>query len=290
LTLAGTGLSSTLLPGVTELLIGELGWRMAYVALGCIGALVALPTAVFFFSDGSGGGGAKSSKSKAMVQQPGLGMRESLLSTRFWRLGIASLLVVVGVLAVVVHFIPILTEQGLDRGSAVVIAGMVGISSIVGRIAAGFLLDRFHGAIVGAVTFAAPAAVCLLLLQLGGSTTLATIAAVGMGLALGAEIDVVAYLTTRYFGLKHYGVLFGVINVLLKIGSGLGPLIGGIVYDRSGSYGPLMIWLIVSFLASAVLLLSLGKYPVFATPPEDAVEPAAADTSDKSQSSVATRA
>jgi MFS family permease len=90
---------------------------------------------------------------------------------------------------------------------------------------------------------------------------MAAIAAIGLGFGLGAEVDVVAYATTRYFGLRHYGVLFGVVNVLLKISLGVGPFLGGLIYDHFHSYAPLISGLIVSSVVSAALMLSLGAYP-----------------------------
>lgn len=262
--LAGTGLSSATMPALSSFLIDALGWRLAYVALGAICICIALPPVYFFFRDADPAAKAASRNSIRSARAPrreGMNAREGFTSAKYWRLALATFLVVVGVLAMLVHFVPILTDKGFPRGSAVYIAGLIGGSTIVGRLASGFLIDRMNGTIVGAIAFAAPAIVCVLLLGHGDSLAFACTAAIVLGLSLGAEIDVAAYLTSRYFGLRNYGVLFGVINVMTKVGSGLGPLLAGMAYDRFGSYDWLITALIVVFIVSALLVASLGPYP-----------------------------
>jgi predicted MFS family arabinose efflux permease len=267
LTLAGTGLCIGLAPVLTKSLIDHFNWRGAYLGLGCVAALIALPMVTLFFHDG--GGSERSRGRTVLSEEAGLTVRESLLSGRFWRLGLASFLVCTGTLAMIVHFVPILTGAGLDRGTAVMITGLVGLSSSISRVGTGFLLDRVRCTVVGAIAFAAPAVACILLLVQAGSVTASAIAAIGLGFGLGAEVDVVAYATTRYFGLRHYGVLFGVINALLKISLGVGPFVGGLLYDHFGSYTALIAGLIATSLVSAALMLSLGDYPVFQPVPAE---------------------
>ena len=62
------------------------------------------------------------------------------------------------------------------------------------------------------------------------------VAAICFGFALGAEIDVIAYLAARQFGLKNYGVLFGSMTAALAVGTALGPLAAGGAFDMYGTY------------------------------------------------------
>ena len=258
--LAGTGISSALVPLLSSVLIDELGWRLTFVLMGIVGATVVLAPVLLYFRDESRPRYPAGSEC-VRPRRHGFGVGESLRSPRFWSIGTCALLVTVGCLALVVHFVPILTARGIDRQQAVLAAGLIGVCSILGRLLTGLLLDRVHGPFVGAIAFAAPSIACILLMETTGGLLTATIAAALIGVSLGAEIDVIAYLTTRYFGLLNYGVLFGVMNVLLKVGAGVGPLVAGIVYDQTGSYSPLMAVLIAGFLLSAGLILSLGRYP-----------------------------
>lgn len=278
LVLAGTGLSSAIVPIVSSILIDRVGWRSTFVLMSGIGLAVVLPVVVLFFRDGPRrGNGVRVLPVRAPLN--GFSVGHSIRSAQFWSIGACALLVTIGCLALVVHFVPMLTAQGISRQTAVLAAGLIGVSSIIGRLGTGLLLDRIHGPLVGAVAFAAPSAACILLMDNAGSLYAATVAAVLIGMALGAEIDVIAFLTSRYFGLRNYGVLFGIMNVLLKIGAGLGPLAAGIVFDLAGSYSPLMGVLIAGFLLSAILALSLGRYPIL---PEHRIELASGEPANSS--------
>ena len=105
-------------------------------------------------------------------------------------------------------------------GNAAAIASVVGISSIIGRLAGGLLVDRIDARWVAAIAFLLPTAACgALLIAVGDSGILgggmAIAIAVKVGLSIGAEIEVIAYLTTRYFGLAKFGAVFGMIVTFL---------------------------------------------------------------------------
>jgi MFS family permease len=104
----------------------------------------------------------------------------------------------------------------------------------------------------------------VLWLNYDGSVTSALIMAATMGFCLGAEIDIIAYLSTRYFGLKNYGTIFGTVVGLVAFGGGVGPTLAGIVYDRTHSYDFFVRCAIPAFLLAALLIGSMGRYPAFA--------------------------
>jgi fucose permease len=86
-----------------------------------------------------------------------------------------------------------------------------------------------------------------------------------IGFALGIEYDVVAYLTSRYFGMRAYAGLYAILYVCFAIGAGVAPMIFGWLRDAGGDYAQaLTISAIALPLASALFLL-LGRYPKFAS-------------------------
>lgn len=262
LALLGTGSAAATVPLLAERLLETFGWRGAYVGLGALGLLVVLPGVFFMLHDARSHArrtGVPRTESPVLT---GLGLRSSLASPRFWKLAVASVLAVVGVLGLTVHFVPILSERGIDRTTAAGIAGVVGLGGIAGRLLTGFCLDRIHGPIVGAVAFGLPIVACILL-QSATDAPAFIVAAAILGLSLGAEVDVVAYLTTRYFGMLNYGVIFGALSGCLTLGAGFGPFVAGAAYDRLGDYILLERVLMGTFLLSALLILSLGRYPSF---------------------------
>src|SRR3546814_3244418 len=87
------------------------------------------------------------------------------------------------------------------------------------------------------------------------------IAIVLLGLSVGGEYDAIIYLSTRYFGLQNFGALFGYIASALLAGVGLGPLLGGYLYDIAGSYDMFLMFVIPTGIIAALLVGTLGRYP-----------------------------
>jgi MFS family permease len=135
------------------------------------------------------------------------------------------------------------------------------------------LLDRYRASVVGALAFLLPIVACVLLLLAGESRAAQSIAAAVLGLTLGSEVDVIVYLTTRHFGLKNFGKLYGGLLTALSLGTAFGPLVAAALYDSSGSYEQFLWLTIVSMAASAGALLTLPHPPLVHRPASDAPSP-----------------
>jgi MFS family permease len=260
--LCGSGLGSSILPIVSARLIAAQGWRGAYLLLGGGALLLIFPLIFFFLRDEKPA--TQQQRTVARAALPGLGIREALLSTRFLRIAVSALIMTVAMAGFSVHFVPMITARGVDVTTAAAIAGCIGVTSIVGRLCTGVLLDRWSGPLIGAISFSLPLVAAVLWLNYDGSITSAVIMAATVGFSLGAEIDIIAYLSTRYFGLKNYGTIFGTVVGLLAFGGGVGPTLAGIVYDRTHSYDFFVRCAIPAFLLAALLIGSMGRYPAFA--------------------------
>lgn len=262
--LSGTGVAQALLPTITRLLIDNIGWRGAYVALGAGFAVIVGPVLWFFFKDARFATDKDGKKIASNVG--GYTLREGVRTRQFWQLCISALIITGVIVAFVFHLVPMLSETGLDRASATYVAGIAGIFSIIGRLGVGAMLDRLPGPPVGAASVALPIIAASLLLAFPGSLPMAIIAIVFLGLCIGGEYDSVIYLSSRYFGMRKFGSLFGWVASALLAGVGLGPWITGRIHDATGSY-ELFLWLVIPLAAvSALLLGTLGKYPEHAAP------------------------
>ncbi len=266
-TLCGTGLASAFLPLVAELLQFSFGWRGAYIALSLGGGMLTFTLMWLFFFSASDqtrkqhkGGSAAAAGVPGRRLFPGPSLRNALFSSRYLRMLLAALMILLALGAVIVHFIPIMRESGIASRSAAIIAGIIGVTSLFGRVLVGWLLDRYDGPKVGLLFFALPSLPIAIMLMEPGMPVYA-LCAVLIGMALGAEFDILAYLTSRYFGLRHYGALFGAIWGVTALGVGLGPLLAGAIYDSSGSYSSLFLVLLPLPLLAALLVRSLGPYP-----------------------------
>jgi hypothetical protein len=98
------------------------------------------------------------------------------------------------------------------------------------------------------------------MLGFGAEGPLAVLAAILLGLGIGAEGDIMAYLTSRYFGMAHYGVIYGCVLAFFTLGSGLGPWIMAHAFDALGVYSAGLIGLGVGLAVAIILVLALGPY------------------------------
>lgn len=296
LTLAGMGLGGVVVPRLSNWLIDAYGWRVGYVGLGLLSLCVTLPLVVALLRDSpeamgqrpdgaapepldspgaaTSAAGAREPSRAAAPAPLGLEVRDALRHPTMWLLIVAFAVLGIAIGGVMVPLVPILEDRGLDRSDAIAIAGLLGVSLVVGRVVAGALMDRFHAPYV-AVGFLLGPIVGLSLLASGVSGPAAYAAAILIGLAAGAEVDVIAYMVGRYFGTRSYATLYGVLYSAWTFGSGFGPLASATSFDRMGSYGPALAAYVVAMVVACVLLLRLGPYPRFEARSVDPV-PAAA--------------
>ncbi len=134
---------------------------------------------------------------------------------------------------------------------------------IVGRVVVGYLVDRIWAPIIACIFLILPAVSCLLLAQDNLTPAMIYTSALLIGLAAGAELDLIAFLTSRYFGLKNYGQIYGGQFVFFAVGSGAAPAIFGWSQDVTGSYALILYSTAALFVIGALLMLVLGKYPEF---------------------------
>lgn len=262
ITLSGASLSAALFPVLATWLIANYGWRVGFSGLGGLWVVVAFPFLLLFFR------GAQdlrtvtnADRAAAAKVQTGLTIAEGLRSLALYKLLMAAGLFSFTAVGTLVHFVPILTGAGVARLEAAGIASLIGLFSIIGRLGTGFLLDRFKAQNVGAVVFLLPVLGLGLLLVDGANPFYQSLAAAAIGLTLGAEVDVIAYLAAKYFGLKNFGALYGAMVMALSLGTSFGPLTGGAIFDHYGSYAPFLTLNIALMTISALALLSLGAPP-----------------------------
>ena len=262
LALCGSCLGMLVAPLVADRLIAGYGWRTGYVGLAVLFAALSLPMILFYFHD------VRTPRPAAAPEQVlpisgaiGIGPREAFRSIRFWSLVLVALIASVATLALVTHLVPLVTDAGIATSVAAAAASTIGITSTIGRVLEGLLLDRFKGPAIGAVSQLVPVLACLLILFVPPSAGWAFAIALILGTAVGSEVNILAYLTSRYFGVRHYGVLFGIVYSMVIVGGGLGPLLAGTIFDRTGNYD-LLAWAVIPLcVACALLILMLGPYP-----------------------------
>ncbi len=269
LALSGTGLCAFAVPIYGALLIEQFGWRIGYVGLALLPALIAMPVAIWLLpADPPRAGAAINSStnpaappSSQTVPMDGMEVRDALRTWQYWAIALAFGLASAAATGVLGNLVPLLMDHGYARLEAGELAASFGIAVLLGRLAVGYLVDYFWGPFV-ALLFLLPAVFATYVLsdgQWGVGWTLAAI--ISVGLATGAEFDLAAYLCGRYFGRKRYATIYAGQFVLFALGGASATAIFGRMHDHFGSYDIALLGSGAAFVLCAALLLSLGKYP-----------------------------
>jgi predicted MFS family arabinose efflux permease len=273
--MAGVGLGGSVIPQVANFLIERIGWRGAYAGLALLTLAIAFPAVALWIREPRPGEGERHAAAAA-ARLVGLTTAEAARLPRFWILASVFFLVAVAINGTVAHVIPLLTDRGLSRDAATAIFGLFGLATLAGRLLAGYLVDRIFAPYVATVFFLAPLAGFAFLA--GAAGPLPALGVVLFGLGLGTEIDLIAFLVSRYFGQRSFGELYGCFFMVFGFGSSIGRFLGGYVFDLTGSYNAAFLGAGLALLVAVVLVNRLGAYayPVRRyLDPDFAPEPAA---------------
>jgi MFS family permease len=256
--MAGVGLGAALVPQFAQALIRVAGWRGAYAGLGVLTFGLAFPAVALFVGKPAPGHEVLLQKDSTL-EAPGLTGLEALQSARFWLLAISFFIVSGTTGGVVSHLVPLLTDHAISPQTATGMLGIAGVALIGGRMFAGFLLDRIHAPYVAAAFFLAPLLGIIVLLSTHGPQR-AAFGAVLVGLGIGAEVDLIAFLLSRYLGMRSFGEIYGYFFAIFMLGAGLGPFAMGVSYDRTGSYKLMLACFACALALASLPMLQLGAY------------------------------
>lgn len=267
--LSGTAVAQTIAPPLTNFLINEFGWRHAFAWIGLGWGGLALVLCFFFLFDAHDLKRrvvkSASDVREALSHLPGLTIAEAWRSMSLWRIAISTFIMMVVTIALNVHQYPILTESGVDRTSAAYFASLAGIAGIVGKLATGWLLDRYSVNWVGGITLGVTAIAFGILMLPSLSTTMIVAAMIINGYAAGTKLQIAGLLTSRYGGVRNFGTIFGMMATLIAAGSGLGPLVAGAIHDFYGDYRPFLLFGAIASVFCGVLIVGMAPQPKWET-------------------------
>lgn len=274
--LAGLGLGGFGWPLLSQWAIENVGWREGYLVIAAVIAIV--PTAVIalvvrdtpqsmgLLPDGE----ATTSGTPAVTAvPPGLSVGEALRTATFWMMLVAFLLIGTGITSVQVHLVPLLTSRGVTPMLAATAMSILAVALVFGRLTAGWLIDRFFAPRV-AIAFLLGPIVAIVLLAAGVTGPLAFLAGILTGLAAGAEVDVTAYLTSRYFGLRFFSSIYAFYYSAYSLGAGVGPLLTAQGVAMAGGYGTVLYAHAALLIVASLLLARLPPFPRLEPAPDPA--------------------
>lgn len=255
---AGTGLGAALMPLYAQFLLSQYGWRGGYWGVAALVTLV--PVVALLLLVRLPEGYEQERRSQRSEPESAISLKAVMQSSKpFWWIAIGIFTVSVATFGVISQLVPIATDRGFSALAAAGILSTVGVGSLVARLAAGFAMDRIFAPYVAASVFVL-AMIGMALLISAKSVAMITVAAVLVGLAAGAEGDILTFLVSRYFPMRAFGTVAGAIWVTWAWGGALGTYLFGLSFDVTRSYTAAIVGLIVMLAVGTLAVLRLGPY------------------------------
>jgi len=241
LAVAGIGVGTLVMPPFASWLIGEFGWRNAYLALGLVTLVFGIAAASLIEPDPArrglrpDGAPPADGESGPGPVLPGMSPAEAIRTSAFWLLMATFVLVAVGLFVPFVHLVPYARDHGVPQEIAVWLFGLIGVGSTAGRFLLGGLADRLGRKPALASMFLAMSALLAFWLVATNSVTIAIFALL-FGLFYGGFVALGPAVIADFFGARHAGALIGYLYSGVAIGTLVGPTLAGVAYDMVGSY------------------------------------------------------
>jgi MCP family monocarboxylic acid transporter-like MFS transporter 13 len=241
---AGIGAGTLVVPLLAAGAIAWLQWRDALRVLALGVLIVGLGAAVLLKR-------APSEHGSAARAAAGASLPEALHSSSFWWLYLSVVAAAPTMFIPFAHASAAARDLGIDEARAVSLVGLIGIGSLVGRFAIGALADRMGRSLTLALMQVSMGASYLLWNAAGGYAALALFA-LWFGLSYGGIVSLLPAICMDLFGARAVSGIIGTLYSGAALGNLLGPVVAGAVFDRSGSYGP-VIWGCIALSAVATL-------------------------------------
>jgi len=262
--LSGTGLVATFSPSAASYLIEIIGWRLAYPVIGLTLLISAFPLLYILLKEKSDlkeeGNFSANKYQKIAEKKETEQLSDRLTGYNFCALAISMASINFAVGGMVPNIVPMLADKGYELSTAAGYVGLIGVAVISGRILVGLFLDYFHPPLVACCCTIPITASCIMLASNTISPIEIIISVIMIGLAAGAEYDLLAYLVSRLFKLKSYGRIYGLQYIFFGLAAAVAPVIFGYNYDIYQNYQKILYITGSLTFAGSLIFLTL-KFP-----------------------------
>ncbi|MBN1847223.1 MAG: MFS transporter [Deltaproteobacteria bacterium] len=259
----GSGVGTWILPLIANALILNLGWRTSFLILAAMvfgGILVA---SLFLKRDPGRMGFLNHGHSMEITPTNsdtlGLSFQEAITKISFWLVCMIFFIFLFCVLSIMIHIYPHAVDMGISESNAAKILSAIGATSIIGRFLIGALSDQIGYKNAVMLIFTLLGISCLWVLKADTIGMLFLFAGL-FGLAQGGLFAVLSPWVADLFGVSAHGTIFGAVNLVGSVGSTIGPLLAGYLFDITGSYQLDFIILAVS--CALAIILSIRIRPL----------------------------
>jgi len=260
LAVSGIGVGTLVMPPLASILIDEVGWRGAYLALGALALVLGAGMAFLVNNDPRSRGLYPDGDAEPPRGRSGSGtgatVREAIRSSRFAGLYAACLICSFGVFVPFVHLVPFARDHGIAPAQAALLLGVIGVGSTAARFFLGGIADRMGRERSLLLMFAGMAAALALWAVSDRLWSLVVFAFV-YGVFYGGWVAVLPSVVMDYFGGRNVSGIIGVLYTSVAFGTLIGPSAAGFAFDFSHSYElPIIVSAATNIIAAAIVSLS----------------------------------
>jgi len=255
------GFASTIFTPLSQALLEAYGWRQAILILAIILGTINIPLHALFLrrrpadlglaTDGDANAGNASAS-------PNINLRAVLRSRYFWLLTLAFSLSSLSIIAVRIHFIPLLISVDVQPGNAALASGAIGVMQVVGRTIFAPVERRFSSRTMAIGVFVL-LTISLAILLLGSAAILIVLFVALFGMAIGTHTLTRPLIVADTYGVAYYGRVSSSMVIFLTLAGTASPFAAGVLFDLFGSYNPMLILAAGFSIISTVLIWLLPK-------------------------------
>lgn len=257
ITMSGVSLVTIFTAPALQYVIAHWGWRAGYGFLAAVTCGIGFPILVAFLFEKNSAIEVKLTRTSG--SDTALSMRPVFRDLRFWLLILSAFAANIPIGGMALQLQPLLTDKAIDGQSAALMASVFGVSVVASRLGAGVLLDRFWAPGVAFTTLVLPAIGILLLAGQQHNLAITALGVILLGVAQGAEGDQVAFFVARFFPLGLYSRIFSVLMVCISASLGVGGILYGYTFDKTGNYDLVLYASSALFIFAGVCMLLLGR-------------------------------
>ncbi len=263
----GVSMGGMILAPIASKLIDIGGLELATPVLGAVVFIVGLPVVLFVISgspaemgltpDGDPPEEANPQRSKTMqVQYREWSRQQAFRTVSFWAVFFAFLAILIAQTGYIIHQVSFLEERFGSRTEATFTISVTAAGSVIARLVVGIFADNVDRRMLTVGLFVVQATCVLLIVQFENlaATWLLTLI---FGFTIGNIYMMQSLLVGEIFGMVSFGSIYGLISMAGQIGSGVGPIMVGILHDRADSYSlPFVVTAVITYLAAIVILFA----------------------------------
>jgi MFS family permease len=271
----GIGVGSFVMaPLLGGYVIPYFGWRAAFLILGVVPIIVFIPLVLLVVKESPEVMGLQPDGIKKIPAanvsvsntgyRSGLSLRQALKTSAFWLMAIPGATFSFATMGIIQNQVVHLTDIGFSAVIAAGVVGIIGITNSAGKFSFGLACDRIRPKYARVIVVSLMVIGILMFMNLKSTSPMLMVWLYTfiMGFGLGGWMPTMSLLVSSSFGMVAFGTIFGIVTMFNMLGSSIGPLFAGYIFDVRGSYYVAFVTFLILYILTlaATLLIRQPKF------------------------------